>query len=502
LKKLKIVLQSNLTYVLLFLFIVIYIIFFTKIIKPDINISSNESEGIVTDIDINKDKASFILKNKHLIKCNYYFKDYDNIDNFKNLLGKKIKVFGTKKELYNNTIPNTFNYKKYLYNNKIYNVYQINNIEILENENVFYKLKNNILNKINNYPENIKIYLNLFILGDKSFLDETIYNNYRNNGIWHLFAVSGMHISLIIFVLNIIFKKIKFKNLIISLLLMYFMFLTNFSASVMRATIFFYIKNILNFWNIKINNKKILFLTAIIILIINPFTIYNTGFQYSFLITYAIMNESNKITGNYLIKILKISIISVIVSFPITINMNYEFNLLSIILNVFYVPFISFIAFPLSIITFIFPVFSFLLKIFIEILEYTNTRFNSINLNIIVPKMSVFIVFLYYLVLYIYKKCQRKIYLLCLLLIIVFNIFIKRIDNNKYVYFFDVSQGDSILYINHLNSETIMIDTGGLINSSYHVSNNIILFLKSIGVSKINSLLLTHGGMWLVSRIT
>ena len=97
-KKLKIVLQSNLTYVLLFLFIVIYIIFFTKIIKPDINISSNESEGIVTDIDINKDKASFILKNKHLIKCNYYFKDYDNIDNFKNLLGKKIKVFGTKKE--------------------------------------------------------------------------------------------------------------------------------------------------------------------------------------------------------------------------------------------------------------------------------------------------------------------------------------------------------------------------------------------------------------------
>ena len=320
LKKLKIVLQSKYLYVSLLLFLILYLFITTKLIKYETHINSNIIEGIVINVTYNEDKISFILKNSEKVKCTYYLKENETLEN---LLGKKIKVEGIVKNISNNTIPNTFNYKKYLYNNKIYLNFQVSNIEILDNENVFYRLRNKIIDKIATYDEEVKTYLNLFILGNKELLDDNIYENYRINSIWHLFAISGMHINLIISVLDKLLKRIIFKSVFISGILFYFMFLTNFSASVLRTTIFYFIKNILNFLQIKLDNKKILFLTAFVILMINPFMIYNTGFQYSFLITLTIMLESKHINGNYFVKIFKISLLSFIVSLPITVNMNY-----------------------------------------------------------------------------------------------------------------------------------------------------------------------------------
>ena len=44
-------------------------------------------------------------------------------------------------------------------------------------------------------PEKEDEYLNTFILGDSSGIEENILNSYRDNGISHLFSVSGMHIT-------------------------------------------------------------------------------------------------------------------------------------------------------------------------------------------------------------------------------------------------------------------------------------------------------------------
>ena len=493
-KKLKNTLQSNKLYICLVIFIILYVIVFTKIIKYNTKLdNNNELIGIVTKLNVSNDKISFILKSQERIICNYYInKETENYD-FNNLLGKKIKVFGKIGEIKNNTIPNTFNYEKYLYNNKIYNMFIVNNYEILENENIFYLLKNKIINKINSYENKIKTYLNLFIMGNNSFLEDDVYNNYHNNGIWHLFAVSGMHIGLIILILNKILKKIKFKKIIISLFLLYFSFLTSFSASILRATIFYYLSSLFNYYNIKINNKKLLILTAFLILIFNPFMIYNKGFQYSFLITYAIMSQSKNITGNYFNKILKISLISILVSLPITINLNYEFNILSIFLNLIYVPLISFIIFPLSFLTFLFPFLSEVLKFFILILEKSNSVFFIFKININIPKLSILFIINYYLLLILYNKYRNKKFLLFIIVLLIVNININKFDKNKYVGFFDVSQGDSSFIIDSYQKNVTLIDVGGLVNSDFHLSNNIILYFKSIGINKIDQLILTHG---------
>ena len=136
------------------------------------------------------------------------------------------------------------------------------------------------------------------------------------------------------------------------------MFLTNFSSSVMRVVIFYIISLINKKFNLELSKVQKLFLTGSLILIINPLLIYNVGFLYSFSITLSIFLFKKKINGSYINKLLKISILSFIVSLPITISINYEINLLSILLNLFYVPFVTFLIFPLNILTFFIPYLS------------------------------------------------------------------------------------------------------------------------------------------------
>ena len=85
------------------------------------------------------------------------------------------------------------------------------------------------------------------------------------------------------------------------------------------------------------------------------------------------------------------------------------------------------------------------------------------------------------------KKKLRKVWLLGLLLIIQYNY--NNLFNNSFVTMMDVSQGDSIVV--HVNNNTTLIDTGG--NISYSYSDNIINYLKSQGIRKIDNLILSHG---------
>ena len=490
-KRLKIVLQSNYFYLLLFILLIIYILISTVLIRYKSNIKTNYYEGIITNISIKNDKVSFIIKGKEKIKGTYYIKNNDI--NYYDYLGCYVRITGKKIELNNNTIPNNFNYKNYLYNNHIYTSYSIDNIELLKESNIFYKIKTNIYLRIDNYKEDIKPYLNIFILGDKSLLDNDTYNIFKENGICHLFSISGMHISLLLLVLSKLLNKIKYHKIIISIFLLYFMFLTSFSPSVERVCVFYYLKNIFEHFNIDISNIKILLLTAFICIIIDPFIMYNTGFQYSFIITLGIMLESKRITGNYFIKILKISLISFIISLPITINLNYEINLLSVILNIIYVPFISLIIFPLIIVTYVFEWISPLLSILIYVLEVTNNFFNNINISLIIPKMSYILIIIYYLILHLVYRFNNKKHLLGLIFIILVNILVYKMDSGYEITMFDVSQGDSILIITPHKKNITLIDTGGMVNNNYYISNNYILYMKSIGINKINTLIVTHG---------
>ncbi len=494
LQKLKITLKSNWFYIFLTIFLLFYIIFLTVIVTYSSQYKNPQIiEGTITKIEKDDDKIEFILKGKEKIRCLYY----EDIPNIYDYLGKKVKVWGSELSVYNNTIPNTFNYKKYLYQKKIYLNYEVNKIEVIKDANIFYKIKTAVNKRIiylSNDNELLNTYLNLFILGDKSQLNDDLKNIYKVNGISHLFAISGMHISLFILVLNKLLSKFHHKKIFISAFLLFYSFLVNFSASVLRVTTFYILENTFKHYNINLNNIKILFLTLAILLFANPFLIYDVSFQYSFLIAFSLQLFQNKITGNYFLKIYKISLIAFLASLPMTINLNYEINILSIILNIIFVPLVSLIIFPLCMSYFLIPYLKGPLILSLKILEGLNKLFYLYRLSIIVPKMALILIIIYYLIGFlIFLKKHYKLEIV-LPIIILINILVYKLDSNYYVYYLDVSQGDSTLLISPFKREVVMIDTGGTYNN-YHVSNNVIALLKSLGIGKINLLIISHGDL-------
>lgn len=496
-KKLKNILQSKYIFFILLLITIISSLIRINLKKVDIE---TPFEGILENYTIDGNKLSFILKNKYTLKCTYYIKDENELKVLKNLnLGIKLRVEGNIDNPKSNTIPNTFNYKKYLKSKNIYKVMSVENYKVINYKtNIIYTIKNKIIKKVVKYKS--KRYISAFILGDKKYLDDEVKNRYQELGVSHIFAISGMHVSLITGILFFILKKIKdnLKYFIVISFLIIYVFLTGLQASVLRSVSFFIVNYLNKKYSFDLDIKNTFLIAVIILLIIYPNLIIDIGFQYSSIISFSLINFSYLIKGNYLKTSLTISIIAFFVSLPITINNNFEINILSIINNLFIVPYISYILYPLSVLTFFIPIFDNLLFIFCNLIEVISSHL--LVLNIIIPKMNVLTIIIYYLCLYIFFKTYKKIYLifiLCLLLIIKYFYII---DPNYYIYYLDVSQGDSSLI--RYKNEAILIDTGGSVSfkedewkkkKEYHISDSTITFLKSIGVSKINYLVLTHG---------
>lgn len=495
-QRLKIILQSNIFYLILIIFSIIYVFYFTKIKKHNSIYDSNQKEvvGTISKIIINDDNIKLTLKSKEDIIVTYYYKSKEEINNLK--LGLKVKVFGELKKPLNNTIPNIFNYKNYLETKKIYYLFTAKDFDIVDNNISFlYRIKNYLIDRCNKIDS--LGYIKSLVLGIND-IDEEIDNIYKVNGIMHLFAISGMHISLLSSLLLKLLKKFIKNNdlimIVIIIFLILYSMLIGFTPSVTRSLYMYILLNINKRFKLNISNLKIIILVIIIMILYNPFYIYDIGFLYSISTSLGLIIYSKSINkSNKIISLFKISLIANIFSLPITINNNYQINILTLVINILVVPLVSYIIYPLCLLTLFIPLIYSILKIGIIILELISKLFYKIKfLIIIMPKMNIAIIITYYFFLLLIIKYNKRIFKLFLFLVLIFNKYSYLFDNNAYIYFFDVGQGDSSLIVSSKHKEVILIDTGGLF-ANYYPIENIINFLKSIGITKINYLILTHG---------
>lgn len=366
-----------------------------------------------------------------------------------------------------------------------------------KNKFILYKIKNIVINKIK-YLKGSE-YLSAFILGDTSGIKSSIMDSFRINGINHLFSVSGMHIGLLSSILLFLLNKIKKSDknfIVISLFLIFFMAFVNFTKSVVRSTLFFILLNLNRILNLNLKRERIFLILLLIILFINPYNIYNISFIFSYTISFYLILFSDLIRKKkgYLKKLLVTSFISFLVSIPISINTNFSINFISILNNIIFIPFVSLIIFPLSLIVLLFPPLDFLYFILVNILESLSLFMLNFKIEIIFKHINIIFVIVYYLlIVFIILKVNKKEYkyLYFLIIIFLFHNNINYLDSNLYVTFIDVRQGDSALLRFPFNQGNILIDTGGNIN--YDISSSIIKYLKSEGIKKINYLVLTHG---------
>lgn len=499
-----ILLQSNI-YRVTIVGVIIYALIVTLLPKYE-SVYKGSEEDFLCSIDnykIEEDKMKLELVCKEKLVGSYYFKN-DEYKFFKEKvnIGSSVIVKGKLVSPKNNTVPYLFNYKKYLCNKRVYYTLKIDNIKILkENSNPFIKLKNRVIKHVNSYKEST--YLYAFILGKTELISDEVLTSYRENGISHLFALSGLHVSIFSSILLFILKKLRFKEILnyvlIFIFLLLFSFITGFSPSILRATLLFFLLSINKVFYLNIRTLDILYLVFIILVIINPFIIYNLSFILSFTAAFFLIFSSDLLKGkNYFVSLFKVSLLSYFASLPLSIYYFGYTNLLGTILNLVFVPLVSFVVFPLTLLTFIISKFYSILNITTNLLESLSLLFNKFKIIIYFPRINLILVFIYLSILMLYIKFKKKI---CLYLIIVLLIFFKirpYMDNNTYIYYIDVGQGDSILVVTpHLN-KTILIDTGGIVsfNENYKsniVKNKTIPFFRRIGINKVDYLFLTHG---------
>ena len=438
--------------------------------------------GKVSKVILSEKKVSFVLKDKENIQM-FYYDDFDLNE------GDKVTVNVLLSTPKKNTIPNTFNYQKYLYNNGIYKVGTVNKIEVIKkNNNILNNLKSSLSKKVSFNP-----YLKLFILGDKKGIDES-YNYYKDIGVAHLLAISGMHVGVFVSIMRkiLFFLSKKSQNKFISIVLLFYAFITGFTASILRVVVFFIINSINKDYDFKLSRMKVFLLSLYLLILINPFFITNVGFLYSFSCFFTMIIINKYLHKNYFKNLVIITFYMTLFTLPITVSLNYEINLMVFVSNFLLIPFVSYILFPFALVTVLFkflnPIFTFLTLIMEKVAYYLSI----VNFTkIIIPKTSIVFIIIYYILLISFIYFNKKRYLFFLINLIIIIKVIPFFNTFANIIFLDVSQGDSMLYITKNQSKVYMFDTGGIRNRS--VSDNSLMYLKSLGISKIGYLILTHG---------
>lgn len=196
------------------------------------------------------------------------------------------------------------------------------------------------------------------LFGDKTSMSAETYEAFSFAGVSHMLAVSGLHVGFLVafitFILSLFRVPDKVNIVIISIFLLCYCVLCDFTASVVRATVMAIVLMLGNLLGAQNDNLSSLSLSGAVILLINPFQLFDYGFQLSFMCVLAMMTLNKYITA-FLVKIkvprwlsasFSVSFSVNIALIPLTAILFGSINLIGIVSNLFLVPIFS-VAFPL-----------------------------------------------------------------------------------------------------------------------------------------------------------
>ena len=148
-------------------------------------------------------------------------------------------------------------------------------------------------------PQKEASLVNAVLLGQKQDLNNEVINDFRTDGISHVLAVSGLHISLLAaaFMMLLIYLKVPRKISALSSigLVLLFMAVTGFVPSVMRAGIMAIIMYLGIAFSKRADTMNSLGASALILCLINPLAAGDLGLILSFFATLGLITLSPKL---------------------------------------------------------------------------------------------------------------------------------------------------------------------------------------------------------------
>jgi competence protein ComEC len=208
-------------------------------------------------------------------------------------------------EFYSPLNPYQFDYKNYLKRQHIYYQLYATNKELLEisrPKHTIYgyaaRLREFVQQKIKEHHFSTDEYaiISALLLGQRQDISKEIYDSYSQAGAIHILAVSGLHVGIVLLLLNYLLKPLELlkrgkyiKLSIIVILLWCFAIVAGLSASVTRAVTMFTIIAFAMHLKRPTNIYNTLAISIFVLLLFKPNFLFDVGFQLSYMAVLAIV---------------------------------------------------------------------------------------------------------------------------------------------------------------------------------------------------------------------
>lgn len=429
-------------------------------------------------------------------------------------IGDIVSVTGKLREIKSNGNPRLFNYKRFNLKKKIFsNIYSDDVKKIGENKNLkrdFHKFAENVFDTFLS-TDNSNIMKRIFLANN---YDADFENNIREIGLSHILAVSGLHIGIIYLILSKILVILPIKRLFREIIILFFIFLYAYlignPASVLRAEIFLFISIFSSLYGKVKDRLNDLFLTIFVILLINPYMIFDVGLYlsaFSVLGIIKILPYFSKKRDGFILKSLKLTFSVMLIILPIILYTFGKFSIITFFSNLILTPiFVICIVISFFILLFgllslkICAVLGLLVNNLLNLIRLNVDFLKDININITFYEYNiVFVIFTYFLLLVYFKRRDFKYFsfgdikFLTTFVMIVFafsNVFYIY-KNEVNINFIDIGQGDACLIRGKQNN--ILIDTGGITFGKGDNGKSVLIpYLQKHGVKKLDFVFISH----------
>ncbi|MCV3763866.1 DNA internalization-related competence protein ComEC/Rec2 [Companilactobacillus farciminis] len=407
--------------------------------------------------------------------------------------------------------PGEFNFKKYSHHRGVFyqvNLKQIKHLQTVEPQSLSEKinvLRIHIINQLSNLPKWLKIHSQSLLVGYVPSSEKDFLKTLSILGIIHLFSLSGLHVLVILTFIRKItsfFKiPIDWIDLLFLMILPCYGLLVGSKSGIWRAIILAMLSIVLKKLNITVSKLDLFSLTLLICTFIYPFAMIEMGGQLSFLLAFSILYLFKK--TNLLLATLKMNLVSL----PLICFYTYQFNWLTIVVNLIFVPLFMIVILPMTLISALtvhWTFWNFINQIFDHLYHFLDTLALDNHFIFITGKFPIAMVLLIVVVTLFYVESRNfwNRYLLSYLILFWGCVFLNKFPLTGSVNLIDVGQGDSILITTPLNRKVIMIDVAGKVHfptkpwakhdSGNQVDFNTLPVLKSKGIDHVDKLFLTH----------
>ncbi len=435
-------------------------------------LNQNEISGKV----VNKDDQSIVVKRGyHKVKVYGEFKNISLFDDI-SLIGKPYNFHQIQNDY-------AFNYQYYLYSLNIFDTLQLEKIKSNQHQDHLY----HYLEKRIKTSSKVKSLLSLFILGTKDEQMKEYYQKLTQLSIVHLFALSGMHLTILqkwlMNFLKFFFSK-KGQKCISLILIGVYMFSIPYNISYLRAYLMLFLPMIFGKW---LNQLDIFSFLTVGMLMYNPYLIYNLSFIFSYLIYFFILLLKNQKAGKYYL---------FLGSIPIIISIQHILPVFSFLIGILLMPYIEMIyksmLYYLLLGKYILPFLSLEYELLLKMIAFIYDF--SFTLPFSQPTLFFIGVYYYLYLKGIYKlNVNRKVTQeVCLLLSVLLAFYFYPYYNMKgQVVMIDVGQGDCFFIQQPYARGNVLIDTGGLQKSDLATSR-LIPYLQSQGVFYLDAVFISH----------